>query len=119
MAWFLLQFAFLSVILRAATLAFQSLVLGGLIYISVIQWPAGATVSAAMERCRRVLRWAAAALALSQLLYVCVDTAILMGTLHVSLSSLLTADYFVAGAGALLAALALTLSLRKSGSWLA
>jgi putative copper resistance protein D len=119
MAWFLLQFAFLSVVLRAATLAFQSLVLGGLIYVAVIQWPAGPAVAAAMERCRRAIRRAAIALAVAQLLYVSVDTAILMGTLDVSLRSLLTADYFLAGAGAMLAAVALTLLLRGSGSWLA
>lgn len=116
MAWFLLQFAFLSVVLRAATLAFQSLVLGGLIYVAVIQWPAGPAEEKAMERCRWGIRWAAVALAVAQLLYVSVSTAILIGTLQLSLRDLMTADYFLSGMGAVLASLALATILRASGS---
>ncbi|MFI5059006.1 MAG: copper resistance D family protein [Candidatus Acidiferrales bacterium] len=118
MAWFLLQFAFFSVVLRAAALAFQSLVLGGLLYVAVIQWPAGPAAEAAMQLCRRGIRWAAVALAVAQLLYVSVDTAILMGTLQLSLRDVVTADYFLAGTGAVLACVALTVILRGSGSGL-
>jgi putative copper resistance protein D len=115
MAWFLPQFAFISVLLRAATLAFQSLVLGGLIYVVVIQWRAGPTAEAAMGRCCQGIRWAAVALAVAQSLYVAAGSAILMGTLQLSVRGVVTADYFLAGMGAALASLVLAVLLRRSG----
>lgn len=114
MAWFLLDFALLAVALRAAILAFQSLVLGGIAFIAMAGSPAGPAAQPAIERCLRGIRWAALALATAQLLYVGVDTAILLGTLPISLPNVMTADYFVAGMASVLAAVALFFILKGS-----
>jgi copper resistance protein D len=116
MAWFLLDFGLLVVILRAATLAFQALVIGGLVYLAVVQIPSGPGADLAMQRCLRGIRWAALALAVSQFLHVAVNAAILLGTLQVSLRDVVTADFFIAGTGALLASVALIFMLGKSGA---
>ena len=115
MAWFLPQFEFFSVLLRAATLGFQALVLGGLIYVAVIQWPAGPAVAEATDRCLKGIRWAAMALAVAQLLYVSAGSAILMGTLQLSLRGVMTAQFFLAGTGATLASVLLAVVLRGPG----
>jgi copper resistance protein D len=114
MAWFLLDFALLSVALRAAILAFESLVLGGIAFVAVAGLPAGPAGQAAIDRCRKGIRWSAAALAIVQLLYVAVDTAILLGTLPLSFHDVIAADYFIAGMASVLASTALFLMLRKT-----
>jgi copper resistance protein D len=116
MAWFLLDFALLAVALRAVILAFQSLVLGGIVFVAVAGLPAGPGAQPAIDRCRQGIRWAALALAIGQLLYVAVDTAILLGTLPLSLPEVFTADYFIAGMASVFASMALFLILRGSGA---
>lgn len=115
MAWFLLDFGLLAVLLRAAILAFQSLVIGGLVYVAFVQIPGGPAGDLATLRCRRGIRWAALALAVSQLLYVAVNAAILLGTLQLSFRDLVTADFFIAGTVGLVASVALILVLNPFG----
>jgi copper resistance protein D len=115
-AWLLLDLAVLAVFLRAGILAFQSLLIGGLAFVAIAGLPAGLAARPAMERCRRGIRWAALALALAHLLYLAVDSAILMGTLQLSLRDLITADYFLAGAAAGLASITLVMTMRGSGA---
>jgi putative copper resistance protein D len=114
MAWFLKDFALFSVILNAATLAFESLVLGGLFYVAVAGLPAGPAAQPAMDRCRRGIGWAALALAIAQILFVAVNTFILVGTIQISIPDVSTADFFVAGIATVLASLALFRILRFS-----
>jgi copper resistance protein D len=115
MAWFLLDFALLAVALRAVILAFQSLVLGGIAFVAVAGLPGGARARPAIERCRRGIRWSALGLTIAQLLYVAVDTAILLGTLPLSFHDVVAADYFIAGMASVLASVALFFMLRKTG----
>src|SRR5271157_1604135 len=114
MAWFLKDFALFSVILNAATLAFESLVLGGLVYIAIVGLPAGPAGQPAMARCRRGIGWAALALAIAQILFVAVNTFILVGTIQISIVEVGTADFFIAGIATVLASLAVFLILRIS-----
>lgn len=114
MAWFLKDFALFSVILNAATLAFESLVLGGLVYLAFVGLPAGPAAQPAIDRCHRGIGWAALALAIAQILFVAVNTLTLMETIQMSIIELGTADFFIAGIATVLASLALLLLLRVS-----
>jgi putative copper resistance protein D len=116
MAWFLLDFALLAVALRAAILAFQSLVLGGIAFVAVAGLPAGARAQPAIERCRRGIRWSALALTIAQLLYIAVDSAILLGTLPLSFHDVIAADYFMAGMASALASMTLFFVLNRTGT---
>src|ERR1700738_3260247 len=97
MAWFLLDFGLLAVLLRAATLAFQSLIIGGLVYLAVVRIPSGPGANLATGRCLCGIRWGALALAVSQFFHVALNAAILLGTLQLSLRDVVTADFFIAG----------------------
>lgn len=114
MAWFLKDFGLFAVILNAATLAFQSLVLGGLVYVTVIGLPAGPGAQPAINRCRHGIAWAALALAIAQILFVAVNTFILIGTIQISIVEVAAADFFIDGLVTVLASLLLFFLLRKS-----
>lgn len=114
MAWFLKDFALFAVILNAATLAFQSLLLGGLVYLAVIALPAGPTAQPAIDRCRHGIARAALALALTQILFVAVNTFILVGTIQISIVEVGAADFFIDGIVTILVSLVLFFLFRKS-----
>jgi putative copper resistance protein D len=118
-AWLLDDFAFLSVLLKAATLAFEAFVIGGLLYIALIAIPAGPAAQPVLSRCRSGIRRAAMMLAITELLFVAVDSAILMGTVGLSVREILRADYFLAGTGAMLASLVLFLILEGAAARIA
>ncbi len=117
MAWFLLDFGLIATILRALVLSVQALALGGVLFVCIVLRPAlrraGAALEAPLERCRRGVRWAAAALVVTQLLYIAVDSAILIGTVHLPVANLLLADYFLAGAVTAAAAVLLAWLMRS------
>jgi copper resistance protein D len=99
-------FGFLSVILRGLTLALQSLVLGGLVFLLfVARADAGA---AAARACRRLLLASALGLALVEGGYLAADTAVLMGTAGLDLAGVAGANFFLAGAAAAVLALAVS-----------
>jgi putative copper resistance protein D len=86
--------------LRAATLVLQSLVIGGIVFR---RWIAADT----HEPTREVLfvRASAVGLAVTQLLYLGLNTAILARSLGLGLADVATANYFVTGMVAIVAAL--------------
>jgi putative copper resistance protein D len=100
-------FGFLSVVLRGLTLALQSLVGGGLVFLIAVE--RGVAGAAAARSCRRLLLASAVALAVTAAGYVAADTAILMGTTGLALNEVVGANFFVAGAAACLLALAIAL----------
>jgi putative copper resistance protein D len=104
--WLLGDFDFLSVVLRAMTLGLELLTLGGVAYLLIVAMPAGAGESV-LAGCWRWIRWSAASFAIVELCYVAVDSAILMGSSSLRLGDLVGARYFVAGAGAAIAAFAI------------
>jgi putative copper resistance protein D len=77
--WLLRDFDLLSVLLRALTLGLEMLTLGGVAYLLVWQCHSGAGESA-LESCWRGVRWAGTRLAIVEVCYVSVDSAILMGS---------------------------------------
>lgn len=105
------DFDFLSVVLRAMTLGLELLTLGGVAYLLIVAMPAGAGESV-LAGCWRWIRWSAASFAIVELCYVAVDSAILMGSSSLRLGDLVGARYFVAGAGAAIAAFAIVVCAR-------
>jgi copper resistance protein D len=89
-------FGIIAVILRASTLIFQSLAVGGIVFH---RWIAAGKPTAVCERQYGVLlmRVSAMALAATQVLYVSLNTMILQGSLGVSLKDLAGANFFLAG----------------------
>src|SRR5271157_2736320 len=104
-------FGFFSVVLRAGTLVFQSLVLGGIFFVL---WTGRNNPELAQESMERVrstawtlLRISAIGLAVVQVLYLFVDSSVLMITAEIPFSGVVGANFFVAGS-IILGAAALT-----------
>ncbi len=116
MIWLLRDFDLLSVLLRALTLGLEMLTFGGVAYLLLAAIP-GAASEAGLSTCWRGLRWAAIGLALTEIAYVSVDSAILMGSSPLRLGELVFAPFFLAGAVAATGAAAIALSTRMAGRW--
>ena len=102
-------FSFLSVVLRAGTLVFQSVLLGGVLFVL---WTARSSPAASEESIARVqasswklLRLSAVGLAIVQLLYLYVDSAVLMASADIGFSGVVGANFFISGNIVLVAAL--------------
>jgi putative copper resistance protein D len=104
--WLLRDIDLLSTLLRAANLSFEALLLGGIAYLLAVARPARA--SAPVESfCLRGIRWAALALAFSEVVAVTLSSASLLGDSDLHLSDLFTTRFFQAGLSAAFLALLL------------
>ena len=83
-------FGFLSVILRGCTLALQTLAVGGVVFLLLALREPDRPLT-------RVLRWSALALALTQTLFLALNSAVLSSTVGLPFSELTGANYFTAG----------------------
>ena len=102
-------FGFLSVVLRAGTLVFQSLLLGGVLFLAWISRdvPGDVEEAARMQRGSwTLLSISAIALAVVQALYLYVNSAVLMATADIGLSDVIGANFFISGSIVLCAAMA-------------
>ncbi|MDR3746997.1 MAG: CopD family protein [Acidobacteriota bacterium] len=94
-------FGYLSVILRAGTLVGQSLVLGGLFFLLWIARSSPELPVTAIEKVqsstRRMLRFAAIGLAVVQVFYLYVNSAVLMVTAEIGFNGVVGASFFIAG----------------------
>jgi putative copper resistance protein D len=98
--WFLRDYPLAAVLLRAATLAFNSLLIGGLVFCTLLlrqSVSCSNTMTTFLPRGLRLLRIAAIGLATAQVLFIVLDTAMLMSTSGLGLSDVYTANYFLAG----------------------
>src|SRR5208282_2859429 len=91
--WLLRDIDLLSTVLRAATLSFEALLLGGILYLIVVARPAAAS-GTVVSSCLRGIRWAAIALALAEMATVTCSSASLLGDSDLSLGDLLHAEFF-------------------------
>jgi putative copper resistance protein D len=112
-------FGFLTVVLRGITLAAQSLTIGGIAFLSLLVWPlmpalgdAGDTI---LRRCRLLLGWCALAFVLAELAGLALQSAVLMGTLEISLRETLAAGFARAGLIVAGAALVTAILSRQTG----
>ena len=88
-------FGIITVLLRAATLVFQSLVIGGIVFQRWIAAPE--TPEDDRRRGAVVIRISAIALAATQALYLGLNTKILVDSLGAGLSEIAGANFFIAG----------------------
>jgi copper resistance protein D len=119
-------FGYLSVLLRAGTLVFQSLLLGGVLFIFWIARPSSEIPDNNLEKVRssslRLFRIAAIGLAIVQLLYLYVNSAVLMASAEMGLRDVIGANFFVSGsivfAAAILAAWLASMRSKFTMTWL-
>ncbi|MFZ0795587.1 MAG: CopD family protein, partial [Candidatus Korobacteraceae bacterium] len=114
-------FGYLSVLLRAGTLIGQSFLLGGLLFMYWIARPAQEVSTDSLERVRmrsqRMFRGAAISLAVVQLLYLYVNSAVLMATAEIGLRDVAGANFFLAGSVLLAASLLIALLSGSRGRY--
>jgi len=115
-------FGYLSVILRAGTLVFQSLLLGGVLFVLWIARPTSEIADGNFARVQssslRMLRIAAIGLAVVQAFYLYVNSAVLMATAEIGLRDVVGANFFISGSVIFVAA-TLTAALARPGRKLA
>ena len=114
-------FGYLSIIIHGFTIAAQSMALGGVMFIALALHPVAMRLGSAgqgIERaCIRVAAWSAVALVVCEVATVALQTAVLIGTVDLSIADALRADFAIAGmvkiaAAALIALVLFTLGQR-------
>jgi len=102
-------FGFFSVVLRAGTLVFQSVLLGGVLFVLWTARPSAEASEESITRiqnsCWRLLRTSAVGLAIVQLGYLYVNSAVLMATAEIGIQDAVGANFFISGSIVLVAAL--------------
>ena len=102
-------FGYLAVILSAATLVGQSLLLGGLLFLFWIARPTPEIPAEGLDRVRslalKAFRIVALGLALVQLLYLYVNASVLMASAEIGFREAAGANFFLSGSVMLVAAL--------------
>jgi putative copper resistance protein D len=120
MARLLQIFGFLSVLFRGATLSFESLSIGGIVFFNFVARRVGLQSEAINQACLRWIRRAAVGLAVMQLAYILASTLILMQSADMTLSDVSGANFVLAGILAIVSALTIALlagSARTSKSY--
>ena len=97
MARLLQIFGFLSVLFRGATLTFQSLSIGGIVFLVFVLRRINGESKAIEESCLRWMRRSAVALAVMQLSYVLANSLILMQSANMTLAEASGANFVIAG----------------------
>jgi copper resistance protein D len=100
-------FGFLSVLFRGATLSFESLAIGGIVFLNFVARSRNSQSEAINQACLRWIRRAAIALAVMQLAYILASTLILMQSADMTLRDVSGANFVLAG----LLAIASTLTI--------
>lgn len=97
MARLLQVFGFLSVLFRGATLTFQSLAIGGIVFLIFVVRRAGEDSSELRQAYLRWIRRSAIALAVMQISYVLANSLILRQSAEMSLREVVGANFVLAG----------------------
>src|SRR5580704_10039364 len=106
-------FGFLSVLFRGATLSFESLTIGGIVFLNFVARSVGPQSEAINQACLRWIRRAAVALAVMQLAYILASTLILMQSADMTLSDVSGANFVLAGILAIVSALTIAATARS------
>ena len=105
MARLLQIFGFLSVLFRGATLSFQSLTIGGIVFLNFVVRRASLQSETVNHACLRWIRRAALALALMQAAYILASALILMQSADMTVRDVSGANFVLAGVLAIVSAL--------------
>jgi putative copper resistance protein D len=118
--WLLNDFDLLSVLLHAATLSLEALLVGGVLFLIAVGLPGDAD-ERALRACRRGMEWAALAMILAEIASIAVETSLVVGNSGMTAASALSGGPLVAEACAALCALVLLLLARfpphKMSGW--
>ena len=90
-------FGYLSVLLRAGTLIFQTLTVGGIIFLVFVTRAPELRTAAVLAKCTKWIAGCAIALAITQVFYVSSNTLILMQSADMSLAEAAGATFVYAG----------------------
>ncbi|HET9087239.1 MAG TPA: CopD family protein [Acidobacteriaceae bacterium] len=112
MLWFLRDYPLAAVVLRAATLAFEALLIGGFTFCVGVLPCRFPTAHCFARRALRLLQISAAGLAVSQIGFVALDSEMLIHSGLQHWAGLISANYFLSGALLVLTSTAILL-----GSW--
>ncbi len=118
MARLLQVFGFLSVLFRGATLTFQSLAIGGIVFLIFVVRRAREDSAALQQACLRWIRCSAVALAVMQISYVLANSIILRQSADMPVRDVLGANFVLAGLIGILSAftvIALAAPTRSAG----
>ncbi len=102
-------FGFLAVLLRAAILCFQTLMVGGSIFLTTITSSDGLRPEELKRPAWKLIRWSAAGLAASHVFFLLTNSMILIYTADLAWGEALGANFAIAGMVAIVAALAIAL----------
>ena len=117
-------FGYLAVILSAATLVAQSLLLGGLVFSFWIARPGANLADDSLEQVRsrslRLFRSSAIGLVLIQLLYLYVNSTVLMASAEIGFREVTGANFFIASSIMLVCSLVIVvlIALHRHTVWL-
>ena len=117
MADLLGTFGFLVVLLRAATLCCQTILAGGVIFLSFVASNESLRPEELTRPAWKFIRWSGAGLALCQIAFLAVNSLVLGNSTNISVGEMLGANFAIAGMVAIVASLAVALwpaSLQKS-----
>ncbi len=110
-------FGFLVVLLRAAILCFQTIAIGGILFLTIVARTTEQRSEELLRSCWKLIRMSALALAISQLLFVIANSLVLTYSTDIPISAVFSTNYVWAGLLAVIAGVALALwpkSLRTS-----
>jgi copper resistance protein D len=111
--WLLNDFDLLSMLLHAATLSLEALLVGGVLFLLAVAVPGGADTSA-LRACRRGMEWAALAMILAEIASIAVETALVAGNSGMTVRQALSGGSVLAQACSVFCALVLLVLARFS-----
>jgi copper resistance protein D len=106
-------FGFLVVLLRAAILCFQTLTIGGIVFLMVVTRSADLRSEQVLRRSWKLIRGFALALAFSQLFFVIANSLVLTYSTDIPWTIVLSANFLWAGVFAIAAGIILTVWPKK------
>src|SRR5215831_3523891 len=98
-------FGLVVVFLRAAILCFQTIAVGGIVFLLVVARAPQFRQESWLPRATQLIRWSALALTLAQVSFVISNTFVLTSSADVSIRRALGANYVIAGVLAIIAGL--------------
>ncbi len=109
MADLLGMFGFLVVLLRAAILVFQTILVGGVIFLSFVASNDSLRPEELTRPAWKFIRWSGVGLALCQIAFLIVNSLVLGNSTGISIREMLGANFAIAGVVAIVASLAVAL----------
>ncbi len=112
-------FGYLSIVIHGLTVLAQSMALGGVLFLSLALRPLasrlGSTGQSLERACIKIAAWSALALVVCEVATVALQTAVLVGTVDLSIIDVLRADFAIAGMVKIAAAAVIALTLFAAG----